>query len=86
MSYFHKYNELMASKVVMKNTADQIILCSAILFLAGKATENIRRIREVLNVVRHLNGLNAESLSLRQVILSFTTATKNTSCVSSFLL
>ena len=34
----------------------KINMLTAILFLAGKSTENIRRIREVLNVVRYLYG------------------------------
>lgn len=46
---------------------EKIILCTAILFLAGKSTENIRRIREVLNVVRYLHGLKSELLELKDV-------------------
>lgn len=68
ITYRHKYNGVMKSKRPSENTYDSIMLCSAILFLAGKSTENIRRIREVLNVVRHLYGFKSELLELRKVI------------------
>ena len=68
ITYRHKYNVVMKSKRPPENVYDSIMLCSAILFLAGKSTENIRRIREVLNVVRHLYGFKSEMLELRKVV------------------
>jgi hypothetical protein len=68
ITYRHKYNGVMKLNRPSENTYDSIMLCSAILFLAGKSTENIRRIREVLNVVRHLYGFKSEMLELRKVI------------------
>lgn len=50
-----------------KNIPNEIILCSAILFLSGKSTENIRGIRAVLNVVRCLFGFEPDVLGLREV-------------------
>lgn len=67
MSYYHKHNQVMALKTSHFEISDQIILCSAILFLAGKATERIRRIREVLNVVRYFYGFESNLLDLKEV-------------------
>ena len=67
MAYFHKYCEVMKAKLPLTKRTDVIVLTSAILFLAGKSSENIRGTRGVLNVVRHLHGLSPESLELRQV-------------------
>ena len=67
MAYHHTYCEVMKSKVTPKSIEERVVHCSAILFLAGKATENIRGIRGVLNVVRHLCGLKPDSLELRKV-------------------
>jgi hypothetical protein len=70
MSYYHKHNQVMSLKTSHGNISDQIILCSAILFLAGKATERIRRIREVLNVVRFFYGFQSNLLDLKEVFLN----------------
>jgi hypothetical protein len=67
MSYYHKHNQVIALKTSHVDIPDQIILCSAILFLAGKATEKIRRIREVLNVVRYFYGFESNLLDLKEV-------------------
>jgi hypothetical protein len=67
--YYHKYCtfcEQQHKPVSSLPTSSKTNLFIAILFLAGKATENIRRIREVLNVVRFLYGGNRpEELGLR---------------------
>ena len=65
MVYYHKYCDVMKDNIM----SEKIVLCSAILFLAGKSTENIRGIRGVVNVVRHLYGFAPDSLELRQVLL-----------------
>ena len=67
MIYCHKYSIVAESAQRLELVDEKIILCTAILFLAGKSTENIRRIREVLNVVRHLHGLKSELLELKEV-------------------
>ena len=64
MAYYHKYCDVMKDNIM----SEKIVLCSAILFLAGKSTENIRGIRGVVNVVRHLYGFAPDSLQLRQVL------------------
>ena len=67
MIYCHKYSIVAGSAQKLELIDEKIILCTAILFLAGKSTENIRRIREVLNVVRYLHGLKSELLELKDV-------------------
>lgn len=67
MIYCHKYSIVAGSAQKLEVIDEKIILCTAILFLAGKSTENIRRIREVLNVVRYLHGLKSELLELKDV-------------------
>ena len=67
MIYCHKYSTVTESAQKQESIDEKIIICAAILFLAGKSTENIRRIREVLNVVRHLFGLKSELLELKEV-------------------
>ena len=67
MIYCHKYSIVTESALKLDVVEEKIILCTAILFLAGKSTENIRRIREVLNVVRYLHGLKSEQLELKEV-------------------
>jgi hypothetical protein len=75
--YWHRFCEYMdngslqSNKGVSPSTeSDHIILCSSILFLAGKATECIRRIREVVNVVRLLFGHKPEDFCISEVSYS----------------
>jgi hypothetical protein len=72
--YWHRFCDYATSgdnterqAVKLSSETDHIILCSAILFLAGKATEYIRRIREVVNVVRLLFGYKPEEFDLNEV-------------------
>ena len=66
--YYHRYCDFCEQQnrpVSTLPTKTKSNLFTAILFLAGKATENIRRIREVLNVVRYLHsGSRPEELAL----------------------
>ena len=72
--YWHRFCDYAESKdstlcgsLIVSSENDRIVLCSAILFLAGKATENIRRIREVVNVVRLMFGHKPEDFELTEV-------------------
>lgn len=69
LTYYHRYCnfcEQQQRPVSILPTIAKTNLFIAILFLAGKVTENIRRIREVLNVVRYLySGYRPEELALR---------------------
>jgi hypothetical protein len=71
--YWHRFSDYAAGGdtncqvLKLSSETDHIILCSAILFLAGKATEYIRRIREVVNVVRLLFGYKPEEFDLNEV-------------------
>jgi hypothetical protein len=49
------------------DAAESVVLSSALLFLAGKSTENIRRIRDVLNAVRHHHKFDIKALNVSEV-------------------
>ena len=68
--FYHKYATYKLANISSTDD-DEIILCASILFLAGKATEQIRRIRDTLNTVRSQFGHKPDELDLNQVLCMY---------------
>jgi len=58
----HKYIAYFGSIEIRSSDQRELIFLASVLFLCGKASENIRSIRDVINVVRRCKGLDIDSL------------------------
>lgn len=66
--YWHRFCDYSNNDSIKEaSESNDIVVCSSILFLAGKATEHIRRIREVMNVVRFLFAHRDDSFGIAEV-------------------
>jgi transcription initiation factor TFIIIB Brf1 subunit/transcription initiation factor TFIIB len=58
----HKYVACFGATEIFASDKTELIFTAALLFLCGKASENIRSIRDVVNVVRRCKGQDIYSL------------------------
>lgn len=71
MYYFHNYTKNSEKSDSSVDTSDTALLPSliAIIFLAGKVTENIRSIRDISNVVNKVMDLSRSITDLEKVFV-----------------